>query len=328
MAPRTNRTKGFLACRVTFPAVRGDKGHVKGRTLSTSRPVSSIGDMNDETIRSNALVEQHLALVGYNVNEVLARVPSHVSRADLSSAGAMALVRAARSFDDSKGVPFARYAALRIRGALIDELRSMDWVPRGARRRARQTSEVSDELTGQLGRTPTKQELAQALGVSVAEVHAAHADAGTRVLSMDAFDGAVADMVIDSSVGPLDALVNAEQFEYLRTGISCLPEKLRYVVEQLFFHDRPVIELADEMGLTRSRISQLRTEALSLLKDGLRANLDADGTPKVDPTEGVVERRRKAYYASIAARTAESRGAAAVAPSVDAAAQAWGRVAS
>ena len=93
--------------------------------------------MNDDMNRSNALVEQHLALVGYNVNEVLARVPSHVSRADLTSAGAMALVRAARSFDDSKGVPFARYASMRIRGALIDELRSMDWVPRGARRRAR-----------------------------------------------------------------------------------------------------------------------------------------------------------------------------------------------
>lgn len=231
--------------------------------MSGSALVRSIGDMNAEMNQSNALVEQHLALVGYNVNEVLARVPSHVSRADLSSAGAMALVRAARSFDDSKGVPFARYASMRIRGALIDELRSMDWVPRGARRRARQTSEVSDELTGQLGRTPTKPELAQALGVSVAEVHAAHADAGTRVLSMDAFDGAVADMVVDGSVGPLDALVNAEQLEYLRTGISCLPEKLRYVVEQLFFQDRPVIELADEMGLTRSRISQLRTEALS-----------------------------------------------------------------
>ena len=82
------------------------------------------------------------------------------------------------------------------------------------------------------------------------------------------------------------------------------------------------------MGLTRSRISQLRTEALSLLKDGLRANLDADEAPEVDPLEGVVERRRKAYYASIAARTSESRGAAALAPSVDAAAQAWARAAS
>lgn len=280
--------------------------------------------MNDDMNASNALVEQHLALVGYNVNEVLARVPPHVSRADLTSAGAMALVRAARSFDDSRGVPFARYASLRIRGALIDELRSMDWVPRGARRRARETSEVSDELTGQLGRTPTKPELAQALGVSVEEVNAAHADACTRVLSMDAFYGAV----VDGSVGPLDALVNAEQLEYLRTGISCLPEKPRYVVEQLFFHDRPVIELADEMGLTRSRISQLRTEALSLLKDGLRANLDEDETPEVDPGEGVVERRRKAYYASIAARTAESRGAAAIAPSVNAAAKVWARAAS
>ncbi len=241
----------------------------------------------------------------------------------------MALVRAARSFDDSKGVPFARYASMRIRGALIDELRSMDWVPRGARKRARQTSEVSDELTGQLGRTPTKPELAQALGVSVEEVDAAHADGGTRILSMDAFDGAVADMVVDSTAGPLDALVNAEQIEYLRASITCLPEKLRYVVEQLFFHDRPVIELAEEMGLTRSRISQLRTEALSPLKDGMKANLDSDAVPAVDPTEGVVERRRKAYYAAIAARTAESRGAAALAPSVDAAAaQAWARAAS
>lgn len=279
-------------------------------------------------IRSNALVEEHLALVGYNVNEVLARVPSHVSRADLTSAGAMALVRAARSFDDSKGVPFARYASMRIRGALVDELRSMDWVPRGARRRARRASEVTDQLTAQLGRTPTKPELAQALGVSVDEVDAAHVDADTRILSMDAFDGAVSDMVVDSTVGPLDALVNAEQVEYLRTGIQCLPEKLRYVVEQLFFEDRPVVELAEEMGLTRSRISQLRTEALSLLKDGLNANLEQDAVPSVDPAEGVVERRRKAYYASIAARTAESRGAAAVSPNLDVAAQAWTRAAS
>ena len=82
--------------------------------------------MNAAMNRSNALVESHLALVGYSVNEVLARVPSHVSQSDLMSAGAMALVRAARSFDATKGVPFARYASLRIRGALVDELRSMD----------------------------------------------------------------------------------------------------------------------------------------------------------------------------------------------------------
>src|SRR5680860_748232 len=137
--------------------------------------------MNAAMNRSNDLVESHLALVGYSVNEVLARVPSHVCRSDLMSAGAMALVRAARSFDDTKGVPFARYASLRIRGALVDELRSMDWVSRGVRRRARAASEATDTLTSQLGRTPTKDEIAQAMGVSVHEVHTAQADAETRV---------------------------------------------------------------------------------------------------------------------------------------------------
>lgn len=267
--------------------------------------------------RSNALVESHLALVGYSVNEVIARVPSHVSRSDLMSAGAMALVRAARSFDDTKGVPFARYASLRIRGALVDELRSMDWVSRGSRRRARATSEVTDTLTSRLRRSPTKDEIAQAMGVSVREVHTAQADGEARVLSMDAYEGALSAGLVDASVGPLDAMVSAERMEYLRVGVECLPDKLAYVVEQLFFHDRPVAELADEMGLTRSRISQLRSEALGLLKEGLEANLEADAAPRVDPTEGVIERRRKAYSAAIASAAAASRGGAALAASVD-----------
>ena len=281
--------------------------------------------MNEAMNRSNALVEAHLALVGYSVNEVLARVPSHVSRADLMSAGAMALVRAARSFDDTKGVPFARYASLRIRGALVDELRSMDWVSRGARRRARVASDATDALTSRLGRSPTKEEVAQAMGVSVHEVHSAQAGAATRVLSMDAYEGAVGAAIVDSTVGPLDALVSAERIEYLRAGVACLPDKLAYVVEQLFFQDRPVTEVAEEMGLTRSRISQLRSEALGLLKEGLQANLDADAVPMVDPSEGVVERRRKAYSAAIATRTAASRGGAALARSVNVMAHTMGQ---
>ena len=217
---------------------------------------------------------------------------------------------------------------MRIRGALIDELRSMDWVPRGARRRARQTSEVSDELTGQLGRTPTKPELAQALGVSVEEVNAAHADAGTRVLSMDAFDGAVADMVVDGSVGPLDALVNAEQLEYLRTGIDCLPEKLR-LRRRAALLPRPPRDRARRRDGPDPFAHQPTPHRGALLAQGRPSRQPRAGRgPAVDPQEGVVERRRKAYYASIAARTAESRGAAAVAPSVNAAAQAWARAAS
>src|SRR5690606_10110599 len=105
----------------------------------------------------------------YHVNAMLARVPSYVSRADLASAGSLALVRAGRAYDESTGVPFARYASLRIKGALIDELRGMDWVSRGARRRARQVTEVSDELTASLGHVPSRTELAEAMGVAVEE---------------------------------------------------------------------------------------------------------------------------------------------------------------
>lgn len=275
--------------------------------------------MSSDLTVPNALVEEHIAIIGYHVNEVLSRVPAHVSRADLSSAGALALVRASRSFDGSKGVPFARYAALRIRGALLDELRSMDWVPRGARRKAREATDTTERLAGQLGRTPTRLEVAQAMGISLSELDAARADGDTRVLSSDAFDGAVADMVVEPGTGPLDAIVGAERIEYLRAGVDCLPEKLQYVIEQLFFCDRPVVELAEEMGVTRSRISQLRSEALSLLKDGLDANLDKDAVPHVDPTEGVAERRRKAYYAAIASRTAQTRTATAAVPALAAA---------
>ncbi|EYR65060.1 flagellar biosynthesis protein FliA [Actinotalea ferrariae CF5-4] len=262
---------------------------------------------------TNGLVTENLALVGYHVNAMLARVPSYVSRSDLVSAGHLALVRAARSYDETTGVPFARYAALRIRGALVDELRSMDWVSRGARQRARRITTLTDELTGTLGRAPMRHELAEAMGVAVEEVDAARGDAETRVLSIEGFDGSIADTVASTTMGPEEALLVNERLQFLGAGVAALPERLRYVVEQLFFHDRPVSELADELGVTQSRISQLRTEALGLLKDGINASLDPDLVPSAERPEGVAERRRRAYFAQVAARAAAATTAATVA---------------
>jgi RNA polymerase sigma factor FliA len=260
---------------------------------------------------TNALVTENLALVGYHVNAMLARVPSYVSRSDLVSAGHLALVRAARSYDETTGVPFARYAALRIRGALVDELRSMDWVSRGARQRARRVVTLTDELTGALGRTPSREEVASAMGVAVDEVDLARGDAETRVLSIEGFDGSIADTVAATGMGPEESYLVSERLQYLYAGVDSLPERLRYVVQQLFFHDRPVAELAEELGVTQSRISQLRTEALGLLKDGINASLDPDLVPAAERPEGVAERRRKAYFAEVAARAATAGTAAA-----------------
>lgn len=253
---------------------------------------------------TNALVTENLALVGYHVNAMLARVPSYVSRNDLVSAGHLALVRAARSYDASTGVPFARYAALRIRGALVDELRGMDWVSRGARQRARRVTTLSDELTGTLGRVPSREELAEAMGCAVEDVDAARGDAETRVLSIEGFDGSIADTVVATGMGPEESYLAAERLQYLGAGIEALPERLQYVVQQLFFHDRPVAELAEELGVTQSRISQLRTEALGLLRDGINSSLDPDLVPQAERPEGVAERRRQAYFAQVAARAA------------------------
>ena len=138
-----------------------------------------------DVVAQNRLVEENLPLIGYHVSEVLRRVPAHVDREELASAGAEALVRAARAFDPTLGVPFARYAATRIRGALIDELRSMDWISRGARSRVRAYSDTVDRLSGALGRKPSEDEVAEALGVEVTEVRATREDAQRRTVSFD-----------------------------------------------------------------------------------------------------------------------------------------------
>jgi RNA polymerase sigma factor for flagellar operon FliA len=250
------------------------------------------------------LVVAHMPLVGYHVSEVLSRVPATVSREDLVSAGHLALVLAARAYDADTGVPFARYAALRIRGALIDELRSMDWASRGARHRARELSAASDRLTAALGRTPSREELAQALGTDLAAVDQARQDAERRVLSIDATVHPVAELVRDEAPGPEESVLTGERLRYLRAAVETLPDRLRTVIEGLFLQDRSVAELADELGVTQSRISQLRTEGLALMRDGLNASLDPDLVPVAERPDGVAERRRRTYFAAVASRAA------------------------
>ncbi|MER7283995.1 FliA/WhiG family RNA polymerase sigma factor [Dactylosporangium sp. NPDC000244] len=250
-----------------------------------------------------ALVRTHLPLVGHLVREMLGRLPAHVSREDLVSAGMAALAGAARSFDPARGIPFGSFATTRIRGALLDELRGLDWASRSVRTRARRVETAQQELTASLGRTPTQSELAQALGVAVDEVKSIDDDVQRAVvLSLQGFTaGSAEDLVPERAAGPEELILHRERIGYLHHAVNALPERLRTVVTAYFFDERPMNDIAAELGVTESRVSQLRAEALMLLRDGLNNHLDPHLVAAARD-KGCVARRREAYYANIAAQ--------------------------
>jgi RNA polymerase sigma factor for flagellar operon FliA len=254
--------------------------------------------------RREDVVRAHMPLVGHLVREMLARVPAHVNRDDLLSAGYAALVAAARGFDDERGVPFARFAAARVRGALLDELRGLDWASRSVRQRARRTDSARQELTAELGRMPSATEVAARLGCSVEDVESADDDVQRAVVfSLQGFATAGADdMVTEPSAGPEEILIRRERLGYLRHAVEVLPERLRAVITGYFFDERPMAQIAVELGVTESRVSQLRAEALTLLKDGLNTHLDPALAAESPAKEGCVARRRSAYFDEIATR--------------------------
>jgi RNA polymerase sigma factor for flagellar operon FliA len=258
------------------------------------------------TRAQETLIRDNMALVGHMVREMLFKVPAHVHRDDLASAGYAALVTASQAFDGSRGIPFGRFAAMRVRGALLDELRSMDWASRSVRARARRAETARAELTAQLGRTPSAQELAELLGVAVSELSNVDDDVQrAAVLSLQGFTtGAAEDLVTETSLNPEEMLLHRERVGYLHDAVSVLPERLRFVVEASFLQERPLSEVAAELGVTESRVSQLRTEALALLKDGLTTHMDQQEAASA--REGCVARRRAVYAAQIAARSTMS----------------------
>ena len=222
---------------------------------------------------SKELIEANLPLVGYIVREFAARIPAHVNRDDLVSAGMFALVNSANGFQAARGVPFAHFASVRIRGALIDHLRTLDWASRAVRGRSREVDTATATLAAQLGRSPSREEVANAIGVPVSVIAANEADvARASVLSLEglAIDAQGAAVPAHED-GPEALLMRREQIGFLLDAIAELPSRLRLVVEQFFFAQRKMADIAAELGVTESRVSQLRARALEYLREGMAA---------------------------------------------------------
>lgn len=265
--------------------------------------------INADIPRADDAVEQlvttHMPLVAHIVRETLGRVPAHVNRDDLTSAGLMALVQAAQAFDAARGVPFASYASTRVRGAILDELRNVDWASRSVRRRSRDLDETRSRLATVLGRTPSTAEIASSLGLSIEEISRNEDDvARAQVISLQGSEDVEVEQMLPSGGPTPDQVVeHRERLTYMVEAVSELPQRLRTVVEQYFLAERPMAEIAAELGVSESRVSQMRAEALTLLRGALHRELEPEMV--VAPTgDGCAVRRRESYYAAVAARHA------------------------
>src|SRR6478672_10068980 len=260
-----------------------------------------------ESQELSRLIEQNLPLVKHIVFQVAVHFPRHVDRDELARAGALGLVEAARRFDESRGVPFDRFAAQRIRGAILDAVRAADWAPRSVRTLARRLEGVEQRLATELGRVPSSVEMAEALGMTRDELSRLQ-DRMFRsvVLALEHEvnddtdeDLTLVDVLCDrSSVEPLEELESRELHSYLRDAVGLLPERQRLVIVGYFLEGRTSQELARFLGVTESRVSQLRTEALQMLKEGIEAQY-AGPVASPDQSIGRVARRKATYAAAI-----------------------------
>lgn len=258
-----------------------------------------------------ALVEQHLPLVKHVVLQVAGHFPRHVDRQELARAGALGLVEAAQRYDAERGVPFDRYAARRIRGAILDAVRAVDWAPRSVRAVGRALESAEQELANTHGTAPSNPQLARAMGLSEAEL-AAVRDRVFRsvVLALEHGVAGAGDEGEHLSLGevladrtasePSEDLEAREMLGYLRDAVGLLPERHRAVIVGYFLDGRTSADLAAELDVTESRISQVRSEALAMLRDGIEAQYVASAeAPVVVAGAGRSERRRATYATAI-----------------------------
>lgn len=222
------------------------------------------------------LILHYAPLVKYVASRVATGLPASVDQADLVSYGIFGLIDALEKFEPARGNKFETYAIPRIKGAIIDELRAMDWVPRSVRFKAREIEKAYADLEAMLKRAPSEKEVAGRLGVSLPELHdvinqisfvsvlaldellAVGSDRGEHVSLMDT--------LADRSVDPTTGLEGQETRGLLAAAINSLSEREKIVVTLYYFEGLTLAEIGDILGVTESRVCQIHTKAVGQLR--------------------------------------------------------------
>jgi RNA polymerase sigma factor for flagellar operon FliA len=229
----------------------------------------------DKGVRDR-LILTYAPLVKYVAGRLGSGLPAHVDEGDLVSYGLLGLIGAIERYDPGRDIKFETYAIARIKGAIIDELRALDWVPRSVRSRAREIERAITELEAKLGVAPTDEQIAAKVGITVEELEDSLTDISrSSIAALDELwsvsgEGDQVSLLdtIEDTTGPrpADVLDETEMREALADAIARLPEREKLVVTLYYYEELTLREIGEVLGVTESRVSQLHTKAVLRLK--------------------------------------------------------------
>ena len=230
------------------------------------------------------LIVKYTPLIKYIANRIAIRLPSHIDIEDIVNTGVLGLMDAIEKFDPTRGVKFETYAEFRIKGAILDELRALDWVPRSVRKIATWLDTANASLEKKLGRPAYDEELAEAMDIEVDKLHELLSRAGgISLLSLE--------MVINKNDGkrplmdflaakndqnPVESMKLEEMRDIVADCIELLPEKEKLVISLYYYDELTMKEIGRVLKLTESRVSQIHTKAVLRLRGKLRRTLEGN----------------------------------------------------
>ncbi|MGE4244083.1 RNA polymerase sigma factor FliA [Ramlibacter sp.] len=231
------------------------------------------------TLATRQGIENYLPMVRRAAARMIGRLPANVEMDDLVQAGVIGLMDAMQRYEQGHGAQFETFAMQRVRGAMLDELRGTDWVPRSVRKSQRDIAEAVRALEHELKRAPSDAEIAQRLNVTLDDYHAMLVDVrGAQLVYCDDYEAEEGDthyldrhVAPDTQSDPAGQLADRRFREALVAAIGDLPQREQYVMSMYYEHDMNLKEIAAVLGVTESRVSQLHSQSVARLRARLKA---------------------------------------------------------
>ncbi len=231
------------------------------------------------------IVLEHAPLIRYIVNRIAVRLPSHIDLDDLHNTGVIGLMDAIDKYDPDKNCKFKTYAEFRIKGAILDQLRSLDWVPRSVRQKGRRLERAYGDVEQRLGRSANEEEVADSLGLQLDKFHELiNQVRGISLVNLEELrgggqdgdrSGSYADVVEDvNAENPFASLKLQEMRSVVADTIATLPEKERLVISLYYYEDLNMKEIGNILGITESRVCQIHTKSVLRLRSKLKSVIE------------------------------------------------------